>query len=76
MIIVTLIFTGFFTNSCEKFLELQEDSDVIAGKPKDEWEIYDIIFRSARFDKSEPEEKIENPKDRYSIQIFVSMILD
>ena len=40
----------------------QKVPDVIVGKPKGEWETYDIVFRSARFDDSEPEQKIENAR--------------
>lgn len=40
----------------------QKIPDVIVGKPKGEWETYDIIFRAARFDSDEPEKKIENAR--------------
>lgn len=40
----------------------QKVPDVIVGKPNGEWETYDIVFRSARFDDSEPEQKIDNAR--------------
>jgi hypothetical protein len=40
----------------------QKVPDVNVGKPNGEWESYDIVFRSARFDNSEPEQKIENAR--------------
>ena len=40
----------------------QKVPDVIVGKPNGEWEMYDILFRSARFDPESPEEKIENAR--------------
>ncbi len=40
----------------------QKVPDVIAGKPKGEWETYDIIFRAARFDPADPEKKLENAR--------------
>lgn len=40
----------------------QKVPDVIVGKPSGEWETYDILFRSPRFDTSDPEEKIENAR--------------
>lgn len=40
----------------------QKVPDVIVGKPNGEWETYDIIFRSARFDDGEPEQKIEDAR--------------
>jgi hypothetical protein len=32
------------------------------GKPNGEWESYDILFRSARFDPKNPDQKIENAR--------------
>jgi hypothetical protein len=40
----------------------QKVPDVIVGKPNGEWETYDILFRSARFDPVNPELKIENAR--------------
>ncbi len=40
----------------------QKVPDVIVGKPIGEWETYDILFRSARFDPEKTEEKIENAR--------------
>lgn len=40
----------------------QKIPDVNVGKPKGEWEVYDIIFRAARFDSSDPEKKVENAR--------------
>jgi hypothetical protein len=40
----------------------QKVPDVNVGKPNGKWESYDIVFRSARFDNSEPEQKIENAR--------------
>ena len=40
----------------------QKVPDVIVGKPNGEWETYDILFRSARFDPDNIEEKIENAR--------------
>jgi len=40
----------------------QKIPDVIVGKPKGEWESYDIVFRSARFDGNNPAKKIENAR--------------
>jgi hypothetical protein len=40
----------------------QKVPDVIVGEPIGEWETYDIVFRSARFDKSDPEQKVENAR--------------
>ena len=40
----------------------QKVPDVMVGKPKGEWESYDILFRSARFDPENIEEKIENAR--------------
>ncbi len=40
----------------------QKIPDVRVGKPKGEWETYDILFRSARFDSLDTEKKIENAR--------------
>lgn len=40
----------------------QKVPDVQVGKPKGEWQTYDIIFRAARFDSSDPEKKVENAR--------------
>jgi len=40
----------------------QKIPDVNVGKPKGEWETYDIIFRAARFDPADPEKKLENAR--------------
>ena len=40
----------------------QKVPDVIVGKPIGEWETYDILFRSARFNPENIEEKIENAR--------------
>lgn len=40
----------------------QKVPDVIVGKPRGEWESYDILFRSARFNPDNLEEKIENAR--------------
>jgi len=40
----------------------QKVPDVIVGKANGEWETYDILFRSARFDPDNIEEKIENAR--------------
>jgi hypothetical protein len=40
----------------------QKIPDKRVGKPKGEWETYDIIFRSARFDNSDPQKKIKNAR--------------
>jgi hypothetical protein len=40
----------------------QKIPDVNVGKPKGEWETYDIIFRAARFDSANPEKKIEDAR--------------
>ncbi len=40
----------------------QKIPDVIVGKPKGEWESYDIVFRAARFDPDDRERKIENAR--------------
>jgi hypothetical protein len=40
----------------------QKVPDLIVGKPKGEWETYDILFRAARFDPENREEKIENAR--------------
>jgi len=40
----------------------QKIPDARVGKPKGEWETYDIIFRSARFDSTDTEKKIENAR--------------
>lgn len=40
----------------------QKIPDVIVGKPKGEWETYDIIFCSARFDSTDTAKKIENAR--------------
>jgi len=40
----------------------QKVPDVIVGKPNGEWESYDIMFRSARFDDSDPTKKIDNAR--------------
>ena len=40
----------------------QKVPDVIVGKPNGEWESYDIIFRSARFDDTDPTKKIDNAR--------------
>lgn len=40
----------------------QKLPDVNVGKPKGEWQTYDIVFRAARFDPSDPEKKVENAR--------------
>lgn len=40
----------------------QKIPDVMVGKSKGEWETYDILFRSARFDPETPDKKIENAR--------------
>lgn len=40
----------------------QKVPDVVVGMPVGEWETYDILFRSARFDDSDPEKKVENAR--------------
>jgi hypothetical protein len=40
----------------------QKIPDVRVGKPKGEWEMYDIIFRAARFDSTDINKKIENAR--------------
>ena len=40
----------------------QKFPDRIVGKPKGEWETYEIIFRSARFSEDDPELKVENAR--------------
>ena len=40
----------------------QKIPDVNVGKPKGEWETYDIIFRAARFDSTDTDKKIENAR--------------
>ncbi len=40
----------------------QKVPDVIVGKPNGEWETYDILFRSARFDPENRGNKIENAR--------------
>jgi hypothetical protein len=40
----------------------QKIPDVIVGKPNGEWETYDILFRSARFDPMNPEQKTDNAR--------------
>jgi len=40
----------------------QKVPDVIVGKPNGEWETYDILFRSARFDPDDPQIKTDNAR--------------
>ena len=40
----------------------QKIPDVRVGKPIGEWEVYDIIFRAARFDSTDMNKKIENAR--------------
>jgi len=40
----------------------QKVPDVVVGMPVGEWETYDILFRSARFDDNDPEKKVENAR--------------
>jgi len=40
----------------------QKIPDVVVGKPIGEWESYDIVFRSARFNDANPQEKVENAR--------------
>jgi hypothetical protein len=40
----------------------QKVPDLIVGKPSGEWESYDILFRAARFDPENREEKSENAR--------------
>ena len=40
----------------------QKIPDILVGKPNGEWETYDILFRSARFNNRLPEQKIENAR--------------
>jgi len=40
----------------------QKIPDVNVGKPKGQWETYDIMFRAARFDPDKPEEKVEDAR--------------
>ncbi len=40
----------------------QKVPDVTVGKPKGEWETYDIFFRAARYDSIDTNQKIENAR--------------
>jgi len=40
----------------------QKIPDVIVGKPTGEWETYDILFRAARFDPENSEQKTDNAR--------------
>lgn len=40
----------------------QKIPDVRVGKPKGEWETYDVIFRAARFDPADPSKKVEDAR--------------
>ena len=40
----------------------QKIPDVIVGKPIGEWETYDIVFRSARFNDAIPEQKVADAR--------------
>ena len=55
-------FNAEFSPGMGGSLYRQKVPDVVVGKPVGEWESYDIIFRSARFDENDPQEKIENAR--------------